>query len=310
MNRSTASIIALLLMLGALFTGVLAACGSDDPAEPSSTPSADPVVLLVDGRPVRLSAIEAVRAEFRLGGTSDARAVAEKEVVRRELLRREAGRLGVTADPADVDSRRDVLVEQAGGEQAFAEALRAVPITEAQLRSGLEDGVLYEAVQDAKFGGLTASTSDARSYYVRHRSSFREQGSVHLYAIRVAAERIAQSALQRLREGHPFAEVARQFTTDAEARASDGDLGVVALASLPRPFTDALEAVEPGEVAGPVQAPGGWYLLRATDLKQARVLPFAEVRDDLIEELTRRDRFRALEAWLDEARERATVTRS
>ena len=218
--------------------------------------------------PVRLSAVEAVQAELRLGGASDARARAEQEAVRREILRREAERLGVAADPDQVESRRDAMVEQAGGEEALSAALAQVPITDAQLRSGLEDGVLYQAVQDARFADLSATSAEARAYYEKHRESFREQGSLHLFSIRVAAERIAENALERLRQGRPFAEVARQFSTDPEAKAAGGDMGVVALASLPASFRDALEPASPGEVVGPVQGPGGWYLLKATDVKK------------------------------------------
>ena len=58
-----------------------------------------------------------------------------------------------------------------------------------------------------------------------------------------------------------------------------------------------------------MQGPGGWYLFKATDVQPARTAPFAEVEDQIIGELTRRERFDALEDWLDAAREAATVTR-
>jgi parvulin-like peptidyl-prolyl isomerase len=308
MNRLQSLVLISLLALCAVSAAALAACGGDASA-PAASAASDPVVLLVDGRPVRESAVEAVRAEFRLGGNSDARAAAEKEAVRRELLRREAEQLGVKADPAEVESRRAAMVDQAGGEEALAQGLKGVPITDDQLRSGLQDGVLHDLVQDAKFQDVSATAADARAYYDRHRDAFRREGSLHLYAIRVPAERIAENAMQRLSDGRPFTEVARQFTTDAEAKANGGDLGVVALSSVPASFTDVLKGAKPGEVVGPVQGPGGWYVLKATDMEQAGITPFSEVRDDLVSELTRRDRFRALEKWLDAERGRTSVTR-
>lgn len=310
MSRSLRPLLAAVLALCALVAATaLAACGDDAPTAPGASSSVDPVVLLVDGRPVRLSAVEAVRAEFRLGGGSDERARAEEEAVRRELMRGEAEKVGVSADPAEVEARRDALVAEAGGEEALGAALEQVSITDAQLRSGLEDAVLYQALQDAKFGDLSATAEQARDYYDEHRADFRRAASAHLYSIQVPSRRIADNALGRLRSGRPFAEVARQFSTDGEGKAAGGDMGVVALASLPPSFTDALETTSPGEVAGPVEGPGGWYLLKATDLTRGGVAPFAEVRDDLVAELTRRQRYRALDKWLDAARERATVTR-
>lgn len=302
------AVTALALLLGA---AVLAACGDGGGASSETPPSAasDPVVLLVDGRPVHQSAVDAVRAEFVLGGTSDTKAGAEREVVRRELIRREAERLGVSADADEVASRRARMIEQLGGEDALSAALARVPMTEEQLRSGLADGVLREAVQNAKFEDLVATTAAAREYYASHRDSFRETASAHLWSIQVAAERIAESALGRLRSGRPFEEVARQFSVNAEAKAAGGDLGVIALASLPAPLRKAVKDTPVGEVSEPVQGPGGWYLFKAEDLKPARITPFPLVRERILEELTRTRRFAALDAWLDTARAAAAVER-
>jgi len=224
-------------------------------------------------------------------------------------VRREAKRLGVAADPKEVASRRSAMVAQLGSEQALAAALAKVPMTETQLRSSLTDGVLREALQDAKFKGLVGSTVAARAYYDAHRASFLVPASGHVWAIQVAAERIAESALGRLRQGHPFDEVARQFSTDPEAKAQGGDMGTVALSSLPTPLRRALESTPAGQVAKPVQGPGGWYLLKATGLIRAHTASFSEAENDIVKELTRRKRFAALDAWLSGARDKATVTR-
>jgi parvulin-like peptidyl-prolyl isomerase len=300
---------ALAVLLGG---AALAACdgsggGASDGVSPS--PPADPVVVLVDGHPVRQSDVDAVRAEFRLGGSRDTEALAEKEAVRRELVRVEAERLDVAADAGEADARRAAMVEQLGGEEALAAALKQVPMTDEQLRSGLADGVLREALQDAKYEDLAATRSEAREYYDAHRASFREVASAHLWSIQVAAERIAESALGRLRSGRPFSEVARQFSTDPESKAAGGDLGTVALSSLPVPLRKAVEDTPAGEVSDPVEGPGGWYLLKATDVQPSRTAPFPEVEEQIVGELTRRERFDALEDWLDAAREAATVTR-
>ncbi len=94
----------------------------------------------------------------------------------------------------------------------------------------------------------------------------------------MAAERIAETALGRLRDGRPFSEVARQFTTDPEAKAAGGDMGVVALSSLPAPLRKAVETTPGGEVSTPAQGPGGWYLLKATERTPGGIQPFSDVR--------------------------------
>ena len=156
---------------------------------------------------------------------------------------------------------------------------------------------------------LAATTAAARAYYDSHRAAFRRTASAHVWSIQVAAERIAASALGRLRDGRPFAEVARQFSTDPEAKAAGGDMGVVALSSLPAPLRKAVEATRDGQVSEPVQGPGGWYLLKTADRTAGGTAPFSQVEQQILSELTRRKRFAAVETWLDAAREAATVTR-
>ena len=128
-------------------------------------------------------------------------------------------RLGVVADPNEVASRRAAMVDQAR-ERAGADvvALQRVSDDRAQLRSGLADGVLREALAGLPSTDLARHRGGRRGRTTTLTArSFRTSASVHLWSIQVAAERIAQSALARLRRGRPFDEVARQFTTDPEA---------------------------------------------------------------------------------------------
>jgi parvulin-like peptidyl-prolyl isomerase len=293
-----------------LAAAVLAACGDRGGANPSSSPMADPVVATVNGRPVPRSAVDAVRAEFRLGGAADTEAKAVKEAIVRELVRQEAERLGVVADPADVRRRRKTIADQLGGEAALVAALKRVPMSEAQLRRDLEDGVLREALQNAKFPRLAATRKAARAYYERNVDArFTSPAAVHLAAIRVLTRPIAENALARLRAGRPFAEVARQFTNDAESRDKGGDLGWVLASSLPVPLRRSAAGLKPGAVGKPVQGPGGWYVLKVVAARPARVTLFPAVARRLIAELTLQERIKALDAWLAAARKRATVTR-
>lgn len=304
-RRSLLPVLAALAACWMLAT--VAGCG-DGGGGPTASASPDAVVLLVNGQPLRRSAIDAVRAEFRLGGSSDSEARARKEAVARELVRQEAGRRGVAADPAGVRARRAAMAGELGGEAALKAALERVPMSEAQLQRNLEDGVLREALQTAKYPRLAATRAVARTYYERHRKLFRQPGTIHLGVIQVPAERIAESALARLREGRPFEEVARQFSTDPEAKAKGGDMGWVATSSLPAPLRKAAAAIRPGGVSKPVAGPGGWFVLKVMAERPAGVTPFAAVEADLRKELTRRQRFAALQKWLALARDKAILT--
>ena len=218
--RLSALLVAALVVL----TLLLVACGGS--ATPSASPTADPVAGVVNGHDLNASDVGVVLAERRLLGQSAAGAF--KEAVDRELVRQEAARLGVTAGTALIDKRIADLTTQEGGAAALTKALAAAKTTPAQLRQSITDGVLRQAVQDALFPKLEVGPAAVRAYYHSHvKDLFTRAASVHLAAIPVRARLIAENALKRLRQGHPFAEVARQFSIDPESKANGGDMGWV-----------------------------------------------------------------------------------
>jgi len=302
--------IRLVVLAGAMTVmgAALAACGGS--GGPPASPAADRVVAVVNGHPVHDSDVAAVRAEKRFLGKSDTAPTALNEAIDRQLLRQEATRLGVLADVAVVRERLTDLTTQLGGAAALKTSLEHAAQSAAQLRQSITDGVLREGVQNAAFPRVVAGGKAARAYYVRHRKdAFTEAATVHLGAIAVRTEGVARNALGRLRQGRPFAEVAHQFSIDPEARDAGGDLGLLLTSSLPGPLRRAATSAHLGVLAKPVQAGPVWYVLDIVARRPERVIPFAQVRARIREELTRVKRAKALAAWLVKARTDALIER-
>lgn len=302
------SIASALLAAAALVLVVTGCADGDPPAASSGSPPADAVVATVDGSPVRASEVRLVRAERRLLGEEDGAAAALDEAVERALMRREADRLGAEIDQAEVGRRLAELDVKYGGEVAVDAALRAADMDRAQLRQSVADGVLREALRDAKYVGAQATPQTVWDYYRQNRSSlFTRPAAVRLSAIQVRTRQVAENAIGELDEGRPFAEVARRFSVDPQSRDAGGDLGWVLTSSLPPAVRKAVQRAGSGVIDRPVGEGNVWYVLNVRDRRDARVVPFAEVRADLAAQLTDVKRSKALERWLNAARERAAI---
>lgn len=281
-----------------------AACGGD-----GGGPD-DPVVARVNGRDVRESSVALVRAEARLVGEPDDAAKALDEAIRRALVILEAERLGVTVAAAAVDDRAAAVTEQLGGEDALAAALEKAAMTPAQFRAGLETAVLLEELRAARYPDLESTVAEARRYYDRHlRDLFTRPAAVDLGAIFVRNEGIAGNAMKRLKAGRPFEEVSRQFSIDPELKDNAGRLGWVDPRSLPGQLGAEVADLPAGKVSEPVAGGGGVWIFKAFRRRDAETVPFAEARDELVDQLTTRKRGRALERWLDEAVAGADIER-
>ena len=299
-------------LLAALFAVALTglACGGAD-NDTSPSPAASDVRATVNGGEVRQSDVDALRAEARFDSRSDDADKALDEAIDRELLSQEAERLGVSADQSAVDERAGELAERAGGDEELTALLEQADMSRRQLLDSLAYGLLREAVQDARYPDLTVSDARLRRFYERNLAKlFTRPESVHLAAVVARNEGIASNALKRLRQGRPFDEVSRQFSIDPQLKDNGGDMGWVYPGSIPENLRETVDGLRKDEISRPVEGMGGWYIFKLLGRRPAEVVPFAEIRDELKAELTKRQRAAALEKWLKQTRDEAEISKS
>ncbi len=266
------------------------------------------MVATVDGSSVRAEEVRLVNAERRFTGEDDKASSALDEAIERSLMRREAARLGVHADETVIGRRLDELEKAYGGAAALEDVLGRAGLSRSQLRQSVTDGVLRESLRDAKFSRTRTTPRDVSAFYRRNlRRLFTRPASVHLGAIQVRTERVAKNAIGLIREGRPFGKVARQLSVDPESRSNGGDLGWLLTSSLPPALREEAVASGTGVVMKPVGGGNVWYVLNVLGRRPERVTPFEKVRSRLAAQLTRVERSKALERWLNEAREGATI---
>ncbi|HEX8389311.1 MAG TPA: peptidylprolyl isomerase, partial [Sphingomonas sp.] len=78
----------------------------------------------------------------------------------------------------------------------------------------------------------------------------------------------ARRVIEELRKGQqPFDYFARNFS-EATTRSTGGDLGWVRGETLPSELAQAVAEMQPGQVAGPIEVPGGFSILFLADKRQ------------------------------------------
>jgi peptidyl-prolyl cis-trans isomerase D len=102
-----------------------------------------------------------------------------------------------------------------------------------------------------------------------------------------AASDKAQAALKRIRGGEKFAAVAKALSDDPGSKEQGGDLGFIEQnGTMEKPFEDALFALNAtGDLSEPVSTRFGYHLIELRDIEASRQKTFAEVKDQLREEL-------------------------
>jgi peptidyl-prolyl cis-trans isomerase SurA len=95
-------------------------------------------------------------------------------------------------------------------------------------------------------------------------------GEIYLPATPDTIAAVAENArrlMAQLSEGAPFQELARQFSQSSTA-AAGGDGGWVRASQLPESMSAALQRMQAGQLAGPIETPGGLSILLLIDQRQ------------------------------------------
>lgn len=96
---------------------------------------------------------------------------------------------------------------------------------------------------------------------------------------RAAVSANAQRIVEQLRQGASFVDYARQFSESTTA-AQGGDLGWIKIEQLQNPqLEEVARQLEPGQLAGPIQIPGGYDIVYLIDKRQVGM---ADPRDAVL----------------------------
>jgi peptidyl-prolyl cis-trans isomerase SurA len=120
------------------------------------------------------------------------------------------------------------------------------------------------------------------------------------------AEAQARALYSRIREGAPFADLARAHSTDAGSAARGGELGWVSPGQTVPPFEEAMNALAVGQLSRPVQSQFGWHIIEVLERREV------DASRDLLraraqEILQNRKREEETELWLRRLRDEAFV---
>jgi peptidyl-prolyl cis-trans isomerase D len=108
-------------------------------------------------------------------------------------------------------------------------------------------------------------------------------------AHKAAEAKAAKLAAEAKLPGADFAALARANSEDPGSKESGGDLGWVDKGVMVPAFEEALFAMQPGEVVGPVKTEFGYHVIKLLETKGGEGRAFEEVRDQLAAEQLQAD---------------------
>ena len=154
--------------------------------------------------------------------------------------------------------------------------------------------------QDALLAQVVVTPEEVKAQYESAAKTYRQEEQRHaahiLIAVkpdaneteRAAAKKNADDiAAQAKANPTKFAELAKQKSQDPGSAAQGGDLGNNPRGTMVKAFDDAVFAMKPGEVVGPIQSEFGYHVIKLDGITPEKSRPFDEVKAQIETDLKR-----------------------
>lgn len=232
------------------------------------------------------------------------------KMVEGALIREETQKRHIEPSAADLDTEFDsILKANFGNDKAkLNERLAQLNLTEAEVRDQIADSKRVQALMDALSGSDKVAEAEAQAYYKDHTLEFQRDAEVKASHILVSDEAEAKQLKAQIDGGADFADLAKAHSKDPGSGAKGGDLGFFRKGQMVPEFEKVAFSTPVGKVSEPVKSKFGYHIIKVTDRHDAGQQPFAKMKDEIVEKLTRDRRQEAFRKWLEGARKAASIT--
>jgi len=243
------------------------------------------------------------------------------EMVNEELIVQAAEAAKVEVEASEVQAALDEIKQNNNLDDAgLAQALAAQGYTMSNYKHDLRRQLLrLRAVNQLVAPKVQVTEEDVRAKYDEMQRRSQSVSAVQLSHILfklpekpteqqlAEAKEKAAKAITRVKGGEKFEDVAAQMSDDDGTKATGGQLGWFQRGSIQPEWESIVFSMEKGDVRGPVSGPQGLHVFQVTEVKNNQLKPFAEMKEQLMRELRRREMDKQTQTWLEDLRKKAYI---
>lgn len=241
-------------------------------------------------------------------------------LVVRRLLEREMDRSGILISQSEVDEAKKILEAGLGEGRTLTMLIAEVNLPMDVLEANLRLDLFKNKVLSNDFETAWATITDdyAKTYYDEHPEEFTQPEGRYASHIlirvprdaddmaRTKARNKAEEVRKALLEGADFAQLA-STTSECVSRSRGGDLGFIPRGREAPEFEEAVYSQPIGQIGAVVESPVGFHVIKVTREQEEKLVPFEEVKQQLVNGLKRREQQRIIAEYINGLRERSLV---
>lgn len=279
---------------------LLTACGGQ---------AKEPVVARVNGRDVTLQEFDA-HAAF-VGVSTDAanlapelRRALTEDLIRRALVLSEAHSRGLDVSEQEL-AKAEHDLRQGMSESEFLSSLARQGIDMASWREELKRRLTVAKTLDLVLAAQAQVTpAEITAYYQANRDEFHRPEQVLAQHALLPSRKLAQTLVDRVHAGEDLAEA----SADLGAPLPDGGQPAwLSRGHMPPDLENRIFRLQPGKLAGPLDSPYGFHVVRVVDKRPPLSMSLAQAAAKIQRRLLAERREELGDAWVDEMLKKADL---
>lgn len=240
--------------------------------------------------------------------------IIDRELIVKEFRKDEKKR--IPGSYVDNEVAETQITQFDGDRSKFLAYLRSRGQTLRDYRREVEENIIFGYMrQQQRKSQSTVSPVKIETFYNENKERFFQEDEAHMRLIQFTRKAgqtdedlraIAQAALNRVRSGEKFEDIAREVSEDSR-RTRGGDWDWRKRSDLRPEFSDPLFQLKKGETSDVIVTSDGAFLLYAEGRKYAGIQPIDEVRDQIERILIQQGARQSQERWLERLRRNGYV---
>jgi len=294
--------------------------------------SSDKEAASVNGKPISKSQYERELSMFQKRAAQEGRQMSDEDLtsvkgrilenlIDAEVLYQQSQKEGVKVDDQAINTQIETIKKRFSDEAAYKKALEGMDISEQEIRAQIQRGLAVNQLLDTHvLQKITVTEEEGKKYYDDNPNLFKQPEQVKASHIlikvasdakeseKIQARKKIETVQKKVRQGEDFGLLAKD-NSEGPAAQREGDIGYFSRGQMVKPFEDAAFALNVGEVSGIVETQFGYHLIKATDKKPARTIPYAEVQPMLEQHLKNEKAKTEVQGYIENLKKSAKIKR-
>ena len=271
--------------------------------------------------------------------TKDEKKIAQillMKAIDEELIFQHGIKQNINIDSATIDRELNHIKEQFPDKKLFLAALAAQRLTFDVLKKNIKKTLVQEEFVRANIAPkVNVEDSEVKSFYETNKGTFLKPETFklrHIYVptpspsdgeiesaedrskakeiidwVKKEARKKIDRAASALNEGTSFKVVAKEFSEDSNTSEKGGDLGFIMKNQILPEVSRVMVKLNEGETSSVIESSLGFHIIQLTKKKGNQVVPFDEVKPEILNHLLKLETDKKLKNYLSGLRKKSEI---